>query len=105
MSHFESYDGRSNDFKFPETTELMVCVRCSYKRGRGSGVTVRVPPDRPVDVDVLDKQGHQQIEKEQELKQQAAVQRQLRDPRVADRLWSNEGRERRGRQTHRVTAP
>lgn len=54
---------------------MMVCVKpvCSYKRGRGSRVAVWVPPDRPVDVDVLDKQGHQQIKKEQELKQQAAV--------------------------------
>ena len=68
-------------------------------------MAVWVPPDRPVDVDVLDKQGHQQIEKEQELKQQAAVQGQLGDPRVADRLRSNEGRERRSGQTHRVTAP
>lgn len=88
----------------PETTELVVCV-CSYKRGRGSRVAVGVPPDCPVDVYVLDKQGHQQIKKEQELKQQAAVQRQLGDPRVTHRLRSNEGRERGGRQTHRITAP
>lgn len=68
-------------------------------------MAVWVPPDRPVDVYVLDKQGHQQIQKEQELKQQAAVQRQLGNPRVTDRLRCNEGRERGGRQTHRVTAP
>lgn len=42
-------------------------------------MAVWVPPHRPVDVYILDKQGHQQIKKEQELKQQAAVQRQLRD--------------------------
>lgn len=68
-------------------------------------MAVWVPPDRPVDVYVLDKQGHQQVEKEQELKQQAAIQRQLGDPRVANRLWSDEGRERGRGQTHRVTAP
>lgn len=68
-------------------------------------MTVRIPPHCPVDVYVLDKQGHQQIEKEQELKQQAAVQRQLGDSRVADRLRGDEGRERGRRQTHRVTAP
>lgn len=54
-------------------------------------MAVRVPPHCPVDVDVLDEQSNQQIEKEQELKQQAAVQRQLRDPRVTDRLRSDEG--------------
>lgn len=59
---------------------VKVCVECTYKRGRSSRVAVRVPPDCPVDVYVLDKQGHQQIEKKQELKQQAAVQWQLRDP-------------------------
>lgn len=68
-------------------------------------MAVWVPPDRPVYVDVLDKQGHQQVEKEQELKQQAAIQRQLGNPRVADRLWSDEGREGGCGQTHRVTAP
>lgn len=68
-------------------------------------MAVWVPPDRPVDVYVLDKQGHQQIKKEQELKEQAAVQRQLGDPRVTDWLRGNEGRKRGGRQTHRVTAP
>lgn len=78
---------------------------CAHKRGRGSRVAVGIPPHRPVDVYVLDKQGHQQIKKEQKLKQQAAVQRQLRDPRVTDRLRSDEGRERRGRQTHRITVP
>lgn len=80
------------------------CV-CSYKRGRGSRVAVWVPPNCPVDVYVLDKQGHQQIQKEQELKQQATVQWQLWDPRVTHRLRSNEGREGGGRQTDRITAP
>lgn len=68
-------------------------------------MAVWVPPDCPVDVYVLDKQGHQQIKEEQELEQQAAVQRQLGDPRVTDRLRSNEGRKGGCRQTHRVTAP
>lgn len=68
-------------------------------------MAVWVPPNRPVDVDVLHEQGHQQIEKEQELEQQAAVQRQLGDPRVTHRLRGDERREGRGRQTHRVTAP
>lgn len=78
---------------------------CSYERGRGSRVAVRVPPHRPVDVYVLDKQGHQQIQEEQELKEQAAVQRQLGDPRVTHRLRNNEGRDRGRRLTHHVTAP
>ena len=68
-------------------------------------MAVWVPPHRPVDVDVLDKQGNQQVKKKQELKQQAAVRGQLGNPRVTDRLRSDEGRKRRGRQTHRVTAP
>lgn len=68
-------------------------------------MAVRVPPHRPVDVHVLDKQGHEQIQEEQELKQQAAVQRELGDPRVPDRLRSDEGREGGRGQTHRVTAP
>lgn len=67
------------------------CVKCSYERGRGSRVAIWVPPHCPVDVYVLDKQGHQQIEKKQELKQQTAVQWQLGDPRVTHRLRSNEG--------------
>lgn len=66
-------------------------------------MAVWVPPDCPVDVHVLDKQGHQQIKEEQELKEQTAVQRQLGDPRVTNWLWGDEGRERGG-QTHRVTA-
>lgn len=43
-------------------------------------MAVGIPPHSPVDVDVLDKQGHQQVKKEQEFKQQAAVQWQLWDP-------------------------
>lgn len=77
----------------------------SYKRGRGSRVAVWVPPHCPVDVNVLDKQGHQQIEEKQEFKQQAAVQRQFGDPRVTHWLRSNEGREGGCRETHRSTAP
>lgn len=38
-------------------------------------MAVWVPPHRPIDVDVLDKQGHQQVKKEQEFEQEAAVQR------------------------------
>lgn len=68
-------------------------------------MAVRIPPHCPVDVDVLNKQRHQQIQKEQELKQQAAVQWQLRDPRVTHRLRSNEGRQRWSRQTHGGAAP
>lgn len=67
-------------------------------------MAVRVPPHRPVDVNVLDKQRNQQVQKEQELKQQAAVQRQFGDPRVAHRLRSDEGRERGRRETHGITA-
>lgn len=66
-------------------------------------MAVRVPPDCPVDVDVLDKQRDQQIQKEQELEEQAAVQWQLGDPRVAHRLRRDEGRERRRRETHGIT--
>lgn len=66
-------------------------------------MAVGVPPDCPVDVDVLDKQCHQQIEEEQELEEQAAVQWQFGDPRVAHRLRSDEGRERRRRETHGIT--
>lgn len=66
-------------------------------------MAVRVPPDCPVDVNVLDKQRNQQIQKEQELEEQAAVQWQFRDPRVAHRLRSDEGRERRRRETHGST--
>lgn len=85
---------------------MIQCQRCvfSYKRGRGSWVAVGVPPDCPVDVDVLDKQRNQQIQKEQELEKQAAVQWQFGDPRVAHRLRSDEGRERGRRETHGITA-
>jgi len=68
-------------------------------------VAVGVPPHGAVDVDVLDEQRHQQVQEEQELKEQAAVQRELGDLRVADGLRGDEGREGRGRQTHGVTAP
>lgn len=67
-------------------------------------MAVRVPPHSPVDVDVLHEQGDQQIKKEQELEQHAAVRRQLGDPGVTHRLRGDESRERRGGQTHRVTA-
>lgn len=66
-------------------------------------MAVRVPPDCPVDVNVLDKQRNQQIQKEQELEKQATVQWQFGDPRVAHRLRSDEGRERRRRETHGIT--
>lgn len=66
-------------------------------------MAVGVPPDRPVDVNVLDKQRNQQIEKEQELEKQAAVQWQIGDPRVAHRLRSDEGREGRCGETHGIT--
>lgn len=67
-------------------------------------MAVRVPPDRPVDVNVLDKQRNQQVQKEQELEKQAAVQWQFGDPRVAHRLRSDEGRERGRGETHGITA-
>lgn len=67
-------------------------------------MAVRVPPDRPVDVNVLDKQRNQQVQKEQELEKQAAVQWQFGDPRVAHRLRSDEGRERGRREAHGITA-
>lgn len=75
----------------PESTEQLVHVKCSYKRGRRSRVAVWVPPDCSIYVDVLDKQGNQQIKKELELKHQARVQWQLWDLRMTDRLWSNQG--------------
>lgn len=68
-------------------------------------MTVWIPPHRPVNVDVLHKQGHQQVEEQQELKEEAAVRRQLRDPRVTDRLRGDEGRDGGSRETHRGTAP
>lgn len=67
-------------------------------------MAVRVPPDRPVDVNVLDKQRNQQVQKEQELEKQAAVQWQFGDPRVPHRLRSDEGRERGRRETNGITA-
>lgn len=66
-------------------------------------MAVRVPPDGPVDVDVLDKQRNQQIQEEQELEEQAAVQWQRWDSGVAHRLRRDEGRERRRREPHGVT--
>ena len=43
-----------------------------------------------LDVDVLNKQRHQQVKKEQELKQQAAVQWEFRDLGVTDRFRRDE---------------
>lgn len=68
-------------------------------------MAVGVPPHCPVDVDVLDEQSHEQIEEQEKLEQEAAVQGQLWDPRVSDRLWSDESRERGRRQTQRATVP
>lgn len=65
---------------------------------------VRVPPHRPVDVNILHEERHQQVEEEQELKEQAAVQRKLGDAAVAHRLGRNQGGERGSRQTRRITA-
>lgn len=52
----------------PQRWEVCLNGAQSYQWGRGSWMAVRVPPHRPVDVNVLNKQRHQQIEKEQELK-------------------------------------
>lgn len=60
---------------------------------------VRIPPHRPVDVNILHKECHQQVEEEQEFEEQAAVQRKLRDTAVAHRLGRNQGGERGSRQT------
>lgn len=60
---------------------------------------MRIPPHRPVDVNVLYKKRHQQVEEEQELEEQTAVQRKLGDAAVAHRLGRNQGRERGSRKT------
>lgn len=53
---------------------VSVCCRSNtYQRGRSSRVDVRIPPHRPVDVNILHKECHQQVEEEQELEEQAAV--------------------------------
>lgn len=60
---------------------------------------VRIPPHRPVDVNILHKECHQQVEEEQELEEQAAVQGKLGDTAVAYRLGRNQGGERGSRET------
>lgn len=85
--------------------QVYIKISNTYQRGRGSRVAVRVPPHGPVDVDVLHEESHQQVEEEQELKQQAAVQWKLRDTGVTYRLRRDQGREGRSRQSHRITAP
>lgn len=77
----------------------------THQRGRGSRVDVRIPPHRPVDVNVLHEECHQQVEEEQELEEQAAVQRKLRDAAVAYWFGRNQGGERGSRETWWVTAP
>lgn len=67
-------------------------------------MAVGIPPHSSVDVDVLHKQRHQQVEEEQELKQQAAVQRQVGDTGVTHWLWGDEGGQWRRWQPNRVTA-
>lgn len=68
-------------------------------------MAIRVPPDSFVDVYVLDEEGNQQVNEEQELEEQAPVQGELRDTTVADRLRGDEGGDRWGRQTDRSTVP
>ena len=71
-----------------------VCL-CSHQRGRDVMCVHShqrgVRPESSVDVQVLDKQRHQEIQEEEELKQEAAVQWERRDPGVTDRLRGYEG--------------
>lgn len=77
----------------------------SHKRGRSRRLAVGIPPHSSVDVDVLHKQRHQQVEKEQELKQQAVVQGEIWNTRVSNRLRCDERRQRWSRESHGVTVP
>lgn len=45
----------------------------THQGGAGRRVIVRVPPDSLVDVDVLNEEGYQQVDEEQEFKEQAPV--------------------------------
>lgn len=66
---------------------------------------VRVPPDSLVDVDVLNEEGYQQVDEEQEFKEEAPIQRQLRDAAVTDRLWSDQRCDGRRREADGTTIP
>lgn len=66
---------------------------------------VRVPPDSLVDVDVLNEEGYQKVDEEQEFKEKAPIQWQVRDPAVTHRLWSNQCCDRRRRQADGTTIP
>ncbi len=75
-----------------------------YQWGGGWGVAVWRPPHRPVNVDVLNEERHQQVEEEQRLEQQVTVQRKIGNTGMTDRFRSDEGREGRS-QTHHPAAP
>lgn len=66
---------------------------------------VWVPPDSLVDVDVLNEKGYQQVDEEQEFKEKAPIQRQLRDAAVTDRLWSDQRCDGRRREADGTTIP
>jgi len=68
-------------------------------------VIVWVPPDSLVDVDVLNEEGYQQVDEEQEFKEKAPIQRQFRDPAVTYRLWSNQRCDRRRGEADGTTIP
>lgn len=68
-------------------------------------MTVRIPPDGLVDIDVLNKEGHQQVDEEEKLEEKAAIQWQLRDPAVTHRFWGDQGCDWRSRKADGTTIP
>lgn len=68
-------------------------------------MVVRVPPHSLIDVDVLDEEGHQQVDEKEELEKKAPVKRQVRDVAVAYRSWGDQGSDGRRREADGTSIP
>lgn len=68
-------------------------------------MAIRIPPDSLVDINVLHKQRHQQVQKEHKLKEHTAVDGKFRNACMANRFWADQRSEWWGRETHGCAAP
>lgn len=68
-------------------------------------MVVWVPPHGLIDINILNKEGHQQVDEKEELKQKVPVYRQLRDSAVSHRLRGDQGCNWRSREADSTTIP